>query len=227
MNYCQYNNNGVISVTLQDWNNSYDPSTASSTQNIIIQVPPNPISSFTATPSSGPAPVSVQFDDTSSNNPTTWIWNFGDGAGSNQQNPSHNYTISGVYTVTMQASSSTTCHPTNPASSTITVLSPSPPEQQPPPLSPQSNRDDHHLNDSFNDNGNRTNNPASRYCDSNGNRHTLGILLYPKTDRHDNSKDFHANSNQYTDQKSPFGIEFSILAISAAILIVRSQYRKP
>ena len=28
-------------------------------------------------------------------------------------------------------------------------------------------------------------------------------------------------------QKSPFGIEFSILAISAAILIVRSQYRKP
>ena len=28
-------------------------------------------------------------------------------------------------------------------------------------------------------------------------------------------------------QKSPFGIEFSILAISAAILIVRSRYRKP
>ena len=82
-------------------------------------------------------------------------------------------------------------------------------------------------NNTSTDNSNRANNPTGCNYGSNGNRHTLGILLYPKTDRHDN-EGFHVNSNQLHRPKSlHFGIEFSILAISAAILIVRSQYRKP
>ena len=46
--------------------------TASTTNNIVITAPSDPDSSFTATPTSGPAPLSVDFIDTSSNNPTIW-----------------------------------------------------------------------------------------------------------------------------------------------------------
>ncbi|MBN8702677.1 MAG: T9SS type A sorting domain-containing protein [Bacteroidetes bacterium] len=41
----------------------------------------------------------VSFTDISSNVPTTWLWNFGDGGTSSQQNPIHTYTTSGNYTV--------------------------------------------------------------------------------------------------------------------------------
>jgi YVTN family beta-propeller protein len=40
--------------------------------------PTRPIASFTATPDSGPEDLKVQFTDTSTNNPTSWDWDFGD-----------------------------------------------------------------------------------------------------------------------------------------------------
>jgi PKD repeat protein len=44
----------------------------------------------------------VQFFDTSSNNPTAWEWDFGDGLGnSTEQNPTYNYSSPGTYTVTL------------------------------------------------------------------------------------------------------------------------------
>ena len=57
--------------------------------------------SFTGTPTSGTAPLAVQFTDTSSGSPTAWAWTFGDGGTSTQQNPSHTYTSAGSYTVTL------------------------------------------------------------------------------------------------------------------------------
>lgn len=48
----------------------------------------------------------VNFTDNSYNNPTSWIWNFGDGSASSLQNPSHTYTASGTYTVLLIASNS-------------------------------------------------------------------------------------------------------------------------
>lgn len=48
----------------------------------------------------------IQFTDISSNNPTGWFWDFGDGSTDNIQNPSHNYTSSGVYTVSLISSNS-------------------------------------------------------------------------------------------------------------------------
>lgn len=46
----------------------------------------------------------VNFSDQSSGVPTSWQWNFGDGASSTQQNPGHNYLNPGTYTVTLTAS---------------------------------------------------------------------------------------------------------------------------
>jgi PKD repeat protein len=63
--------------------------------------PEAPTANFTHNPSSGDAPLLVNFTDTSSGTIDTWEWNFGDGNASSQQNPSHNYTAAGNYTVTL------------------------------------------------------------------------------------------------------------------------------
>ena len=45
----------------------------------------------------------VNFTDTSTENPTSWSWQFGDGTTSTLQNPGHLYTNSGTYTVNLTA----------------------------------------------------------------------------------------------------------------------------
>lgn len=62
-----------------------------------------PSANFTANATNGSAPMNVQFNDHSTNNPTSWSWNFGDGATSTEQNPVHTYTKPGVYTVSFTA----------------------------------------------------------------------------------------------------------------------------
>ncbi len=58
---------------------------------------------FIAAPTSGTAPLAVQFTDTSTGSPASWSWNFGDGGTSTLQNPSHTYTTAGTYTVSLTA----------------------------------------------------------------------------------------------------------------------------
>ncbi len=41
----------------------------------------------------------VIFTDLSTNDPATWLWNFDDGGVSTDQNPTHTYTVNGVYNV--------------------------------------------------------------------------------------------------------------------------------
>ncbi|MDD5187465.1 MAG: DUF2341 domain-containing protein, partial [Methanoregula sp.] len=60
-----------------------------------------PIASFTADVTNGYSPVAVQFTDTSTINPTSWVWNFGDGTTSIEQNPVHTYSTYGLYTVSL------------------------------------------------------------------------------------------------------------------------------
>lgn len=61
--------------------------------------------SFTASPTSGPAPLNVQFTDqsVSTTGITAWKWDFGDGATSTLQNPTHTYNFPGTYTVKLTA----------------------------------------------------------------------------------------------------------------------------
>jgi PKD repeat protein len=56
---------------------------------------------FNAFPVVGSPPLTVQFNDLSSNNPTSWEWDFGDGSTSTEQNPVHVYTEEGTYTITL------------------------------------------------------------------------------------------------------------------------------
>jgi PKD repeat protein len=61
-----------------------------------------PVAAFSGTPTSGNAPLSVSFTDSSTNTPTSWSWNFGDSSTSTSQNPSHSY-AAGTYTVSLRA----------------------------------------------------------------------------------------------------------------------------
>lgn len=45
----------------------------------------------------------AKFTDTSSNNPTSWLWDFGDGTNSTTQNPVHKYQTAGTFDVTLTA----------------------------------------------------------------------------------------------------------------------------
>ena len=48
--------------------------------------------------------TTINFTDLSSNGPSTWFWDFGDGNTSILQNPSHTYSNSGVYTIKLTTS---------------------------------------------------------------------------------------------------------------------------
>jgi hypothetical protein len=83
------------------------PSTA--TNYITVILPPNPITArFSAAPTSGFVPFTVQFTDQSTGTgPLNYQWNFGDGTTSSAKSPTHQYTkvpagqSSVTYTVTL------------------------------------------------------------------------------------------------------------------------------
>lgn len=71
---------------------------------LIVDSLPAPVANFTANVTSGPAPLTVQFTNTSTGNPTSWSWTFGNGATSTEQHPTHTYTATGTYTVNLTVS---------------------------------------------------------------------------------------------------------------------------
>lgn len=56
---------------------------------------------FTAAHTSGIAPLNTHFTDTSDASPRKWLWDFGDGTNSTEQNPVHTYKKPGTYTVNL------------------------------------------------------------------------------------------------------------------------------
>ncbi len=71
--------------------------------------PPDPVrptADFISSGNEGTAPFTIQFQDTSDGNPTSWLWDFGDWSDSTEQHPSHTFTKGGEYRVTLTASNS-------------------------------------------------------------------------------------------------------------------------
>jgi len=93
---------------------------------------PSVVASINASVTSGVAPLTVNFTDASTGSPTSWLWDFGDGTSSTEQNPTHTYTAIGSYNVTLIArnacGSSSTAHigiEVTPAPTPIIVVNPS------------------------------------------------------------------------------------------------------
>jgi len=89
---------------------------------------PAPVASFTTNTTSGTAPLTVQFNDTSSNSPKSWNWSFGDGIWSNTtvsgaRNVTHTYNNPGSCIVQLTVANTGGANTTYPGT-TITVNSP-------------------------------------------------------------------------------------------------------
>ena len=92
---------------------------------VIGPAPTAPTAHFTASPTSGNAPLTVNFTDTSTGDPTpSPSWAFGDGGTSTSSTPTHTYTASGVYTVILTA---TNTAGSDTEQATISVGEPPPP----------------------------------------------------------------------------------------------------
>ena len=81
---------GTFTVTLTATNTA-GSNTYQQTINTQSRVALRPVSLFNG--------LSVNFRDSSTNSPTSWIWNFGDGTSSTLQNPTHVFSRAGTYTI--------------------------------------------------------------------------------------------------------------------------------
>jgi len=65
-----------------------------------------PLPIFSASPTSGSAPLEVTFLDASTGSPASWDWDFGDGNTSTLENPTNTYVDDGTYSVTLTETNS-------------------------------------------------------------------------------------------------------------------------
>ncbi len=92
----------AVSVTV---NNTAGINTATYTGyiNVVNSLEP-PVAAFSALSTYGKLPLNVSFTDNSKGLPTSWKWYFGDGTNSTEQNPTHIYSKTGQYAVTLSVS---------------------------------------------------------------------------------------------------------------------------
>ena len=86
----------VITVTDASGNSSSCATT------FTVQAPP-PFAQFTASPTTGLAPLTVRFTNSSTGLITSVTWDFGDGATDTATNPTHTYTNASTFSVTLTA----------------------------------------------------------------------------------------------------------------------------
>jgi len=97
--------------------------THTTSQTLTVSAGFAPVASFSFSPAAPVTGQTVAFTDLSSQAPTAWTWDFGDGtAKSALQNPSHAYASAGTYTVSLKATNSFGNHTLK---QTLTVQAPS------------------------------------------------------------------------------------------------------
>lgn len=117
-----YLNPGTYSVTLITGNGT---SRDTLVMTNFITVFPEPIPDFNFGPSSGCQPLQVVFTDNSAPGGvpiTNWLWDFGDGNTSPQQNPIHIYTTAGNFSVSLQVTDGAGCSASFAIPSAVTVF---------------------------------------------------------------------------------------------------------
>ena len=98
-----YNTSGTYTVSLTA-TNANGSNTETKTDYITVNASGDiPIADFTANKTLILADETVVFTDQSTNTPTSWAWNFGDGGTSTIQNPSYTYNTGGTYAVELIA----------------------------------------------------------------------------------------------------------------------------
>lgn len=89
---------------------------------IAVTPPGLPVANASATPTSGSAPLTVQFSSAGSSDSggtiTSYSWNFGDGGISTVANPSHTYLGAGTYTATLTVTDNNNAS----ANATVTII---------------------------------------------------------------------------------------------------------
>lgn len=90
-----------------------------------------PTADFTANPTSGCAPLDVQFTDTSTGSPTSWQWDFDNNGtiDSTDQNPSYQHNTPGTYTVKLTATNA--CGSNDEIKTNYITVNPAPPPPAP------------------------------------------------------------------------------------------------
>ncbi len=120
-----YTTPGTYSVSLEA---SGPTGSRSITKTAYIKVVEVPVAAFTAAPNPVAMGAAVQFTDASTGEITSWLWNFGDGRTSTEQNPQHAFSAVGNYTVTLTVTGPGGAHSTTQDITvtlpTITVISP-------------------------------------------------------------------------------------------------------
>lgn len=100
-----YTQNGTytVSLTVNGTQAGVNITSTETKTNYITVYDSKPAADFYATPTCGTPPLTVNFHDnsTSYDGITSWLWDFGDETNSTEQNPTHNYTVAGVYTVSL------------------------------------------------------------------------------------------------------------------------------
>ncbi len=71
--------------------------------NVTWDTPGAPVAAFSASRTTGGTGASIAFTDSSTNIPTSWLWDFGDDNTSTSQSPSHTYAYAGTFTVNLTA----------------------------------------------------------------------------------------------------------------------------
>ena len=96
-----YSDAGSFSVTLTVRNPVQRDAV---TKGDLISAGTSPVPEFSVNLTSGLAPLTISFTDSSSGLPSQWHWDFGDGTSSDEQNQIHLYAVPGVYDVSLTAS---------------------------------------------------------------------------------------------------------------------------
>ncbi|MEX1192125.1 MAG: PKD domain-containing protein [Brumimicrobium sp.] len=111
----------IVSLTVQD-------TISGCTDNITTTINVSTLSAeFNSSSTFGCGPITANFTDNSTINGSSiasWAWDFGDGNTSSQQNPTHNYTEPGTYTVSLTVTDNNGCTNVETKSNYIQVIGP-------------------------------------------------------------------------------------------------------